>query len=513
VRELGGTDQRPDQAAGQADPRQRLASLASVARALAGARSLPEVLQAAAREALFAFDATAVSLARLEPQHGLIRVLLNVGDLGPGELPEPEHETYAVADFPLLLAMVEEARPWLLDVDDPLADPAEVALLRRLGRHSGLAAPVLTEGRVWGELFVARSGERPAFGGDDLDFIQAFAGLVSSGLAQVEHLERVSRMAFEDPLTGLGNRRLVEQRLDEALARTAQGGPPVSLLMADVNRLKRANDRYGHEAGDRALQAVAAALAAAAGAVTGATAGRLGGDEFCVVMDGHGLQVALGVARDFVERSADAPYGISVAVGVASTEGSPGVLGSRQLLAWADEAQYEAKRTGSAAPVAAGAGDGLGRDRRRWRGQVPLPDLLGRGLARCEALRSSTAEERAVAVVSGLAEDSGAAGWVLAVRARGAATPLAGGAARDGLLLEVSVPAADADAWVQAAGASGLVVGPDAEVPLAGVRGCAQVAVGAAGAYVGELLFDPEDPAGELAPVLRALLAVAVYGP
>jgi hypothetical protein len=188
-------------------------------------------------------------------------------------------------------------------------------------------------------------------------------------------------------------------------------------------------------------------------------------------------------------------------------------LGSRQLLAWADEAQYEAKRTGSAAPVAAGAGDGLGRDRRRWRGQVPLPDLLGGGLARCEALRSSTAEERAVAVVSGLAEDSGAAGWVLAVRARGAATPLAGGAARDGLLLEVSVPAADADAWVQAAGASGLVVGPDAEVPLAGVRGCAQVAVGTAGAYVGELLFDPEDPAGELAPVLRALLAVAVYGP
>ncbi len=439
-------------------------------------------------------------------------MLINVGDLAPGEEPFPADETYAVADFPLLLAMVEEARPWLLDVADPAADQAEVALMRRLGRHSGLAAPVLTEGRVWGELFVARSGERPAFVGDDLDFIQAFAGLVSSGLAQVEHLERVSRLAFEDPLTGLGNRRLVEQRLDEALGRTAQGGPPVSLLMADVNRLKRANDRYGHEAGDRALQAVGGALAAAAGAVAGATAGRLGGDEFCVVLDGHGLQVALAVAADFVARTADAPYGISVAVGVASTEGAPAVVGSRQLLTWADEAQYEAKRTGSAAPVAAGAGDVPGRDRRRWRGHPPVPDLLARGLARCEALRSATVGERASAVVSGLAEDAGAAGWVLAVRARGAATPLAGGAARDGLLLEVSVPAADDDPWVQAAGLSGLVVGPESEVPLAGVRGCAQVAVGAAGSYVGELLFDPDDPAAEVAPVLRALLAVAVHG-
>ena len=145
-------------------------------------------------------------------------------------------------------------------------------------------------------------------------------GLVSAGLGQVEHNERVRRLAYSDSLTGLGNRRFIEERLDQALAAHRADGRAVSLVMADVNGLKAANDRnQSHAEGDAALKAVASALSRATGRAPGSVAGRIGGDEFCAVVEG-GLRVG-GVAGPGVpELAADAPHIRGVAVGVASTE-------------------------------------------------------------------------------------------------------------------------------------------------------------------------------------------------
>ncbi|MCU0265546.1 MAG: sensor domain-containing diguanylate cyclase [Actinomycetia bacterium] len=491
---------------------ERLAGLVRLARALAHAGSLADVVERAAEEARFAFGARSVSVSELERERGLVRVLVNAGELAPGEDRHPSDEVYRLADFPLLVRMVDEARPWTVRVDDPEADPAERALLEGLGAASALAAPILAEGRIWGELFATRSAEAPRFDDGDLAFAQAFAGLVSAGIAQVEHLALVQRLAYQDPLTGLGNRRLVEERLEVALAGQRAGGPPVSVVMADVNRLKQANDRFGHEAGDRALVAVATALSVATGKVPGAVAGRLGGDEFCAVLPGHGLEVASALAAAFLRGAADAPYGVGVACGVASTEQLTTVPTVARMFALADEAQYRAKRTGTDLPVVADPDLG-GRDRRALRGRAE-ESLLSAALACLTAGPGGPGQptaDRLVVLAETLADALEASGWVVSRVRSGAAVPVRHSARRPGVLVTVSVPASGA--WLGAALGVGLVVDVDDEaVPLAGVRGCSHVVVAASGGWVVELLLDGREPRPDAAPVLRAGVAVAAGG-
>jgi GAF domain-containing protein len=221
----------------------RLGSLARLARSLVAARSESEVARTAAAEARFAFGADTASVGRLEPERGVVRTLVNVGDLADWQEPEPADETYRLGDFPMLAAMVDEVQPWFFAVDDPSAPQSERDLLAAMGRRSGLGVPVLLEGAVWGVLFVSRGVPAPPFDALDTDFGLAFAGLVSAGMGQVEHNERVRRMAYSDSLTGLGNRRFIEERIDQALVAHRRDGRPISLVMADVNGLKAANDR------------------------------------------------------------------------------------------------------------------------------------------------------------------------------------------------------------------------------------------------------------------------------
>jgi hypothetical protein len=186
-----------DQTTGRAD--ERLAGLVRLARVMADTRSLPELAERVCEEARFALGARNVSLSRLEPERGLVRTIVNVGELAPGDERYPVDETYMVADFPLLGSMVDEAQPWRVQVDDPGTDFAERELLARMGAASAIAAPLLAEGRVWGELFATRSAGDTPFDDDDLAFAQAFAGMVSAGLAQVEHLAAGREMLASVP--------------------------------------------------------------------------------------------------------------------------------------------------------------------------------------------------------------------------------------------------------------------------------------------------------------------------
>src|SRR5690606_34393621 len=94
--------------------------------------------------------------------------------------------------------------------------------------------------------------------------------------------ERLALQAVTDPLTGLANRSLLMERLAAALA--VPDGPPVGVLLLDLDGFKEVNDTHGHAAGDRVLVAVAQRLRACMRA--GDTAGRLGGDEFLAVLEG-----------------------------------------------------------------------------------------------------------------------------------------------------------------------------------------------------------------------------------
>lgn len=354
----------------------RLRAVVRLAQAMAAAQSSlhteapgrrpREVARAAASAAMTAMDASFAAVSMWERAHGRLRVLANVGGLTGDEEEYPEDESYPVADFPEITEVLperwsEEAPAWTETRDGPRpgAGPyrrQRVAGLRRRGRGSCVVAPIVLHGRAWGELYLARGTDAPAFGRDDTEFATVLAAVAAAGVAQYERLEEVRRLAFTDPLTGLANRRAVDLRLDEGLERNKKDGTVVSLAVCDVNGLKNVNDTYGHEAGDRLLERFGAVLSRCAGMLPGTLAARLGGDEFCLLSVGDPADEVSRMADEVCRRAAVLEQGEGVACGLAFTGEAPAgtVDSARWLFRLADAAQYRAKATGARRPVVAG---------------------------------------------------------------------------------------------------------------------------------------------------------------
>ncbi|ANI21639.2 hypothetical protein AB870_14750 [Pandoraea faecigallinarum] len=162
----------------------------------------------------------------------------------------------------------------------------------------------------------------------------------------------LQRLASTDPLTGLANRRTLDEAYDREWRRSIRERVPLSLLFIDVDHFKTFNDRYGHPAGDDALVAVSHAIGESIRR-PGDFAGRYGGEEFMVVLPNTESRGARDVAervRTAVSSAAivheGTPHGhITVSIGVASTGGLP--AGKPEvLLQAADEALYAAKSGG-----------------------------------------------------------------------------------------------------------------------------------------------------------------------
>ena len=145
--------------------------------------------------------------------------------------------------------------------------------------------PIVVDARVWGGLYATRFAGQPRFTAADVEFAAAVATQVAAGVVQADHFARIERLAFQDPLTGLANRRAVDDRLEAEVRPGAPPDQPVSVVLADINRLKQVNDSFGHEAGDRLIAAVGEAVSRASGLVAGSLAARIGGDEFCIVVE------------------------------------------------------------------------------------------------------------------------------------------------------------------------------------------------------------------------------------
>ena len=157
------------------------------------------------------------------------------------------------------------------------------------------------------------------------------------------------RLAFHDPLTGLANRALLNDRVANALARSERGGGLVAMLLVDVDDFKRINDAHGHDVGDRLLVAVARRLREHVR--PGATIARLGGDEFAILVEGLTEEAgALAVAQRVVT-AFDEPFRIEgLQLGARLSVGVAVDITHRNSPAWllraADLAMYEAKGLG-----------------------------------------------------------------------------------------------------------------------------------------------------------------------
>lgn len=162
--------------------------------------------------------------------------------------------------------------------------------------------------------------------------------------------DRLRHQAFHDQLTGLPNRALFKDRVDQALARALRAGHDVCALFVDLDNFKTINDGLGHEAGDRILLASAERLRRCLR--TEDTASRLGGDEFGVLLEGRGEAAAAPEVAERIRQAFTEPFRIdgretvaTVSIGIAvASAGDTTEL----LLRNADAAMYVAKSRGRA---------------------------------------------------------------------------------------------------------------------------------------------------------------------
>jgi diguanylate cyclase (GGDEF)-like protein len=182
--------------------------------------------------------------------------------------------------------------------------------------------------------------------------IQLTAVLGSTGLVlgllrtRIEELaSRLAGQAHHDPLTGLANRRVFDERLELETKRSRRTGQPLSVSIGDLDRFKLVNDRLGHEGGDEALKRAASAIASAVREVDAVV--RLGGEEFAMVLpdadtpEAHEVaeRVRVALRREFEND----PIPLTISLGIA-TLGRDGE--GRALVRAADNAMYQAKSRG-----------------------------------------------------------------------------------------------------------------------------------------------------------------------
>ncbi len=323
---------------------ERLRSLASMARALGFSRDLFDVLERAVSEGCRVIDADSGSVSVLDRPAGLVRVLVNVGDLSPSEEPRPRNETYQLAGFPKLSQVVGDLRPWTCARTDEHPDPQELALLEELEKGASLGAPVVVDGELWGELYFTRHLGRPAFDDTDLAYVETLAAILAAGVSRAIRESALTELAYQDPLTGLANRR----RLDQTAAGMMPAQTGMVVVSLDVNDLKPVNDREGHAAGDRLLRAVAKALTAVAEELPGSLAARTGGDEFCLVVPTSDVGRVEAAVSCFMAVVRALPHPAGVSCGIAWT--GSGVASPGTLFAEADRAMYHAKQNGRTEP-------------------------------------------------------------------------------------------------------------------------------------------------------------------
>ncbi len=339
-------------AGGDPTVERELVALISVASAVAAAHKLEDVIEVAAEEALQAIGASSLSIERWMPERDMLRTLVNVGDLAPGEEHHPADEFYRVDGDRLLRKVLEDGGTYSVSIDDPNTPLLERELLLALGKHSSVAVPIKFGGGTWGQIWAARTADQPPFAERDARFLHAISGQIGAAIGRAEVFSRVSELANNDGLTGLSNRRAFDEALELAVLEARRDGTDLALLLCDVDNLKEINDHHGHEAGDRALRAVALALEQAVEGLGGAMVCRVGGDEFCVLLHGVDDRRGREIADIVLRRLLGNRPSVGVSCGVAALRTGHGR--PADLLRAADAAQYAAKRAGRGRVFVAG---------------------------------------------------------------------------------------------------------------------------------------------------------------
>src|ERR1043166_1880480 len=219
---------------------------------------------------------------------------------------------------------------------------------RKYKTASFLSFPINVGSKTIGVINFTDHASGRAFNRKSLELFQAIAPQLAVAIDRATLKEKAGefeQLSVTDALTGLLNRRYIEERLLEEIKRSNRHGFPMSFMMLDVDHFKSYNDQFGHPAGDAALKMVAHVIR---DTLRGAdVAARFGGEEFSILFPQTNAEEAAAIAeriRHNIEKS-DFPHrSVTTSIGIASC--SAEICTSVDLVGCADKALYEAKRSG-----------------------------------------------------------------------------------------------------------------------------------------------------------------------
>src|ERR1022692_339484 len=247
---------------------ERATMLAKMGELLQSCINRDEVFAAALGFAPKIFPAARGAVVLLNPGRSLAEV---IGSWTDCQLPMTEFE-------PMACWALRTGHPHLVVAGDTTAPCAHAEGVK----NTYLCIPILAQGETLGILHLQSTDESPQLEASELSFKTTFAGQVGLSIANIRLREALRTQSVRDALTGLYNRRYLEEVLDREIRRAGRAAQPLGILMIDFDHFKRFNDTYGHDAGDAVLRETAAFLLKNVRAEDFVC--RFGGEEFFVIL-------------------------------------------------------------------------------------------------------------------------------------------------------------------------------------------------------------------------------------
>ncbi len=221
-----------------------------------------------------------------------------------------------------------------------------------------LVVPMTIEGRITGLVYAAN--KPGGFTQDDSKLLTIFAGQAAVIVDNARLFEQTRHLAVTDPLTGLWNRRHLEEERAAEAVRARRSGHSLSVLVMDMDDLKLLNDTYGHVVADQAIVTVARVLLTVCREVD--IVGRYGGDEFAIILPATDAQGAASLADRILAALDNQPFQapdgthVQLAISIGGATYPSHTDDPDKLFSLADEAMYRAKMAGGAQSASATSG-------------------------------------------------------------------------------------------------------------------------------------------------------------
>jgi diguanylate cyclase (GGDEF)-like protein/PAS domain S-box-containing protein len=217
-------------------------------------------------------------------------------------------------------------------------------------KHTYLCIPILAQGEALGIIHFQATDEAPTLADSELSFKTTFAAQLGLSIANIGLREALRTQSIRDALTGLYNRRYLQEMLEREIRRAVRADQSLGVLILDLDHFKKFNDTYGHEAGDTVLRETATFLAKNVRAED--IVCRFGGEEFVVILPTASLENAKSRAERLRSKLRELTVlhrgqslgAITMSVGVAAVPEHG--TSPKAVLEAADAALYRAKREG-----------------------------------------------------------------------------------------------------------------------------------------------------------------------